>query len=61
MDIAAASMSLSMMNVGNQASVAILKKAMDAQSQTAEAMIQDLARAVPAPPMPAGQHLDVYI
>ena len=61
MDIAAASMSLSMNSVASQASVSVLKKAMVGQEQAAVQMLNSLAEANPAtPPMPQGQHIDVY-
>ena len=61
MDIAAISMSLSANSVSSQASVSILKKSMDGQEQAAVQMLNSLAAANPTtPPMPQGQHIDVY-
>ena len=59
MDIAAASISMSMNNVQNQASISVMKKAMDQTEQSAQAMLEAM-EAMPAP-LPPGRRLDMYI
>lgn len=55
MDIASMSMSMHTIQLQQQVSVAVMDKAMEAQSQTASAMIEDLQVANP----PSNHILDV--
>ena len=58
MDIAALSMGLSRNSVANQASVSIMKKVMDTQTQSAQALIQNMSAATSA--APSNHKIDVY-
>ena len=60
MDIATASMGMSMNALQNQVSISVLKKSMDGEEQIAQNMIESLKSSAP-PPLPAGRKLDMYI
>lgn len=57
--VAAASMQMSMMNTMQQASVALLRKAMQAEQSEAAAIVEQLQTAIPTDP--TNRLLDIHI
>lgn len=59
--IAAASMSMSAMQLETACSTALLKKSMESMEQQVLGLIDDMAQTVPAPSFAAEGHIDTYI
>lgn len=58
--IASAAVSMSAMQLESACSAALLKKSMEGMEQQALSLIEDMAAAVPVPPVAPG-HIDTYI
>ncbi|MBP2642169.1 MAG: putative motility protein [Firmicutes bacterium] len=60
MDIAACSIASSQTNLRNSASVAVLKKAMDTNTESAQALISQL-KTLPSGPPNLGNNIDINV